>query len=276
MLVLKILGVWRPTDRTRCCCLVTCLNVVKSCPTLCDPMDCSPPSSSDHRISQARILDWVATSNFKRSFRPKDQTCVSCIVGEFFTPEPPEKISSWTLSHKVFFWLPGADKPLLLSFPQGPSRTCGDTQAQAQSLPKQLEPETVSFLLFSEYGKEMGKNLCSRRSDFTTGNKPTGNHSYFLQKAILSSSLHLTSVAHLLISSLHFVYLWIHSRASLVAHGKESTCNVGDLGSIPGFRRSPRGGHGNPLQCACLENPMDKGAWRSAVHGGHKESELSS
>ena len=37
--------------------------------------------------------------------------------------------------------------------------------------------------------------------------------------------------------------------------GKESTCNVGDLGSIPGLGRSPGGGHGNPLQNSCLENP---------------------
>ena len=37
--------------------------------------------------------------------------------------------------------------------------------------------------------------------------------------------------------------------------GKESTCNVADLGSIPGLERSPGGGHGNPLQYSCLENP---------------------
>ena len=37
--------------------------------------------------------------------------------------------------------------------------------------------------------------------------------------------------------------------------GKESTCNVGDLGSIPGLGRSPGKGHGNPLQYSCLENP---------------------
>ena len=48
--------------------------------------------------------------------------------------------------------------------------------------------------------------------------------------------------------------------------GKESTCNAGSLGSIPGSRRSPGGGHGNPLQYSCLENPMDRGAWRAAVH----------
>ena len=41
----------------------------------------------------------------------------------------------------------------------------------------------------------------------------------------------------------------------------ESTCNVGDLGSIPGWGRSPVEGNGNPLQNSCLENPMDKGAW---------------
>ena len=49
--------------------------------------------------------------------------------------------------------------------------------------------------------------------------------------------------------------------------GKESTCNARDLGLIPGLGRSPRGGHGNPLQHSCLENPMDRGAWRATVHG---------
>ena len=46
-----------------------------------------------------------------------------------------------------------------------------------------------------------------------------------------------------------------------------STCNVGDLGSIPGLERSPGGEHGNPLQYSCLENSMDRGAWRAPVHG---------
>ena len=52
--------------------------------------------------------------------------------------------------------------------------------------------------------------------------------------------------------------------------GKESACNAGytgDLGSIPGLRRSPGGGHGNPLQYSCLEDPMDGGAWWAKVHG---------
>ena len=43
--------------------------------------------------------------------------------------------------------------------------------------------------------------------------------------------------------------------------GKEPACNVGDLGLIPGLGRFPGEGTGNPLQCSCLENPMDEGAW---------------
>ena len=48
---------------------------------------------------------------------------------------------------------------------------------------------------------------------------------------------------------------------------KESTCNVGDLCLIPGLGRSPEGGHGNPLQYSCLENPVDRGALWATVHG---------
>ena len=50
------------------------------------------------------------------------------------------------------------------------------------------------------------------------------------------------------------------------ASGKKSACNAGDAGLIPGLGRSPRGGHGYPLQYSCLENPMDRGAWRATVH----------
>ena len=49
--------------------------------------------------------------------------------------------------------------------------------------------------------------------------------------------------------------------------GKESAYNAGDLSLIPGWGRSPTGGHGKLLQYYCLENPMDKGAWWATVHG---------
>ena len=49
--------------------------------------------------------------------------------------------------------------------------------------------------------------------------------------------------------------------------GKESACNAGDPGSIPGLGRSSGEGNGYPLQCSCLENPRDGGAWWAAVYG---------
>ena len=49
------------------------------CPTLCDPMDCSPPGSSVHEVLQARILEWVPMPSSRESSRPRDETCVSYI-----------------------------------------------------------------------------------------------------------------------------------------------------------------------------------------------------
>ena len=55
-------------------------------------MDCSPPGTSVHGISQARILEWVAISFSRGSSQSRDQTCVSCIGRWFFTTEPPRKL----------------------------------------------------------------------------------------------------------------------------------------------------------------------------------------
>ena len=55
---------------------------------------------------------------------------------------------------------------------------------------------------------------------------------------------------------------WLSSIGSACSAG-----DAGDLGSIPGSRRSPGGGHGNPVQYFCLEKPMDRGAWRAIVRG---------
>ena len=51
------------------------------------------------------------------------------------------------------------------------------------------------------------------------------------------------------------------------SNGKQSACNVGDLGSFPGLGRSSGEGNGNPLQYSCLENPIDIGAWWATVDG---------
>ena len=56
--------------------------------------------------------------------------------------------------------------------------------------------------------------------------------------------------------------------------GKESACNAGDLGSIPGLGRFPEGGHGNPLQYSCLENPHGQRSLVGCGPWGHREQRM--
>ena len=57
---------------------------------------------------------------------------------------------------------------------------------------------------------------------------------------------------------------WLSSKGPSSSAGDAG--DTEDVGVIPGLGRSPGGGHGNPLQCSCLENPMDRGAWQATVH----------
>ena len=65
-------------------------------------------------------------------------------------------------------------------------------------------------------------------------------------------------------------YFLLKLSASRRFSGKESTCNAGDVGLIPGLGRSCGEGNGNPLQYSCLGNPMDRGAWRATSPRGHR------
>ena len=65
--------------------------VAQLCPTLCDPVDCSPPDSSVHGSLQARILEWVAISFSRGSSIPRDQTWVSALQADSLPSEPSEK-----------------------------------------------------------------------------------------------------------------------------------------------------------------------------------------
>ena len=72
-----------------------------------------------------------------------------------------------------------------------------------------------------------------------------------------------------------YIYTHIHmcEASQVVLVVKNPLANSGDLrdsGSIPGWGRSPGGGHGNPLQDSCLENPRDRGAWWATVHGSQR------
>ena len=84
----------------------------------------------------------------------------------------------------------------------------------------------------------------------------------------------LLSIKHLHVPYLHTMYeglqFWSQTKLDKVpgdSDGKESACNAGDLGSIPGWGRSPGEGKGNPFQYSCLGNPMDKGTWQATVQG---------
>ena len=82
---------------------------------------------------------------------------------------------------------------------------------------------------------------------------------------------HKTINSHCIIAS--FILYYTYARASPLVSGKESVCKAGaagDPGIIPGLGRSPGGGHGNPLRCSCLENPMGRGTWWAAVHRAAK------
>ena len=78
--VLIFLGIFKDVFLTR-----VCAKSLQSCPTLCNPMDCSPPGSSVYGILQARIREWVAMPSSKGSSQPRDQTQASLIAGRFFT-----------------------------------------------------------------------------------------------------------------------------------------------------------------------------------------------
>ena len=102
------------------CCLVSFYNeseseVTQLCPILCDPMDCSPPGSSVHRIFQARILEWVSISFSRGSSWPGDQTWVSHIVGRCFT--------IWATREALFCNTPCLVFSLFLSLPINSSST---------------------------------------------------------------------------------------------------------------------------------------------------------
>ena len=58
---------------------------------------------------------------------------------------------------------------------------------------------------------------------------------------------------------------------SVIKNLPENAGDTGDMGLIPGSRRSLGVGNGNPLQYSCLGNPVDRGVWRATVHGGGKE-----
>ena len=120
-----------------------CAKSLQSCPTLCDPMDCSPPGFSVQGILQARTLEWVSMSSSKGSSQPRDQIQVShgsCTTGRLFTAElsgkPPLLISkSGLLFYHQILYFP-ATFNLTLSLQSSP------TQLMVHPSTQMFKPET--------------------------------------------------------------------------------------------------------------------------------------
>ena len=81
---------------------VLCVLVIQSCPTLCDPIDCSLPGSAVHGILPARILEWVAIPSSREYSQPRDQTRVSHIAGRFLTNILFYNIASQSMVQRPF------------------------------------------------------------------------------------------------------------------------------------------------------------------------------
>ena len=80
-----------------------CVSVAKSCLSLCNPVDCSPPASSVHGISQAKILEWVTISFCRGSSWPRNWTQSPALAGRFSTTEPPRKPRIWSRKNIICF-----------------------------------------------------------------------------------------------------------------------------------------------------------------------------
>ena len=89
---------------------------------------------------------------------------------------------------------------------------------------------------------------------------------YISQKINESNFSNKRQISYLPLLPIYWASLVVQMVKNLLAM-QETTCNTAGLGSIPDLGRSPDEGHGYPLQYFCLENSMDRGAWRAVVHG---------
>ena len=124
-------------------------------------------------------------------------------------------------------------------------------------------------------GKEYAQNSRDLGLIPVLGRSPGEGNRYPLQYSGLENSMncivHGVIKGRTPLSDFHFTSSYYHCYFFCSvpggSDGKESACNAGDVGSIPGLGRSPGGGNGNPVQYSCLGNLMDRGAWQATVHG---------
>ena len=188
----------------------------QSCPNLCDPVDCNSPGSTDHGIAQARILEWVTIFFFRGSSRSRDPTWVSCssVIGR-------QILYHWaTCECHILIGLSQLFHLLISGWPFG-------FFTFFWLLGKYLLWTSMllcGHAIWASLRAQLVKNLPAMRETLVE----------FLRRDRLPTQ----------------VFLGFPCGSA----GKESTCNAGDLGLIPGLGRSPGEGKGSPLQYSGLEN----------------------
>ena len=216
-------------------------------------MDCDPPGSSIHGISQAIILEWVAfppLSSSKGSFWPKDQTdisYVSCISRQSL---PLSHLESHALCHERRL------KP----------RQCYREETI-------LTPRWICFFYFNLSFPLLlfMKRILSTHNGLPQGTLPLCLN---IKPKCLCSGPCLPVDGRKKEVNTASPKDWASQVALVVKNPPANAGNLRGASSIPGLARSPGGGHGNPLQYACLGNPMDKEAWQATVHQGHKNMDM--
>ena len=155
---------------------VLCL-ASQSCLTLCDPMDCGPPGSSDHGVLLARVLEWVAMPSSRGSSQPRYWTQVSCIAGGFFTISwylysmclltndraPGECFYQWRI------WWFGLPRPSLVS-----ARSWTTSQRHLCSQRMQHTESRPAWQKFLSWGASGSKSMA--RADVSGTEYETGLH----------------------------------------------------------------------------------------------------
>ena len=217
-------------------------SVPQLCPTFCYPMDCSPPGSSVHMNSQVRILERVAIFFSREDFWSRDWTWVSCISCRLFLQTLQTFFVTTAPLGKWWILVPNSS-PFSNTF-------------------------TAWRLVFISSMSIQLKVFGQGALQYCNLNLPW--QSFVRVKSVLNNNSFI-----ILFFATHHVDWFAEQSAWWMGlpwwlRGKESACNAGDAGSIPGSGWSPWRGHGNPLQYSWLENSMARGARWATVHGVSK------
>ena len=229
--------------------------LLQSCLTLCIPLDCSQSGSSVHDILQAQILERLpcpAPGDLPNPALQHASLISPVLAGGFFTTSATWEIRQYLDTFILFI------------------REGNGTHSStlAWKIPWTEEPGRLQSMGLRRVGHDGATSLSLFTFHFYALEKEMATHSSVLAWRIPGMGSH--RVRHdwsdLAVAVAYHLYLGFPGGSE----GKESVCNAGDTGSIPGLGWSPGEGNGCPLQYSWLENSMDRGAWWATVPGSQR------